>query len=780
MVGAELLLLACLICARQIAVSDPENLAALVAQARKAFADNQLDIAVECHRRAVALSPDDFNLNFDLAVALHASGRHNEAAAHFSRATSLDPTHYQAHLNQGLTEHQIGRSAQAISTLSRAAALGGADIQAHLSLAAILRTAGRNAEAQEWLQQALTIQPRSPAALLAMGQLLSDSRSFQAAAKYFAQVTELEPQNLAASLQLVVGLLNLARPDEALSELTRIQQFHPDDPQLRTMALAAYRESGDAVAALECAREILLTNPGDLDALKEVHKGSADQAEQERARAAMYAFCRREPANIAGWKALAEARANEGYESVIDVLEEGIARTDDPALRLTRVLTFPRVPKSVEQIRAVREGMERHLDHILNSGERYRISNLIKSVNKTAFRLAYHGLNDRGMHEKISKAHLAVAPDLAWTSPHIGRKNARKRIRIGFVSAFFRWHSLGRMMASLIRDLDRSLFEVIVVRPTLETDDYGRDIDRSADGVVTVPFNIPVARAAISEADLDILFFPDIGMEAFSYYLSFSRLARRQVVWPGHPVTTGQTTFDAFISGASAEPADCQSHYSEKLVRFSQMPIYEKSREVESDYDLRSEFDLPKGPLYVCPIVVHKFHPDIDAIFRKILDRDPHGSLVIVHPGYGPSDPLYQRFSESIPDISRRLHVLPWLKKQQYYGLLRVTDAMLDTVHFTASSTSRDAASVGTPIVTLESRFMRGRQAAAMYRDMGLPELVMPSEDAYVDFAVRMANDQAFRSRIKRDVKDASASFVLNRQVLREFEQFFIDVLGTG
>ena len=41
---------------------------------------------------------------------------------------------------------------------------------------------------------------------------------------------------------------------------------------------------------------------------------------------------------------------------------------------------------------------------------------------------------------------------------------------------------------------------------------------------------------------------PDVGMEPFSYYLSFARLAPVQVVWWGHPDTTPSNQIDYFLS----------------------------------------------------------------------------------------------------------------------------------------------------------------------------------------------------------------------------------------
>ena len=68
-------------------------------------------------------------------------------------------------------------------------------------------------------------------------------------------------------------------------------------------------------------------------------------------------------------------------------------------------------------------------------------------------------------------------------------------------------------------------------------------------------------------------------MDAFTYYLAFSRLAPVQAVTHGHPCTTGIPTIDHFVRSVTAaichhprccsfksyEPPENQRFYSEKL-----------------------------------------------------------------------------------------------------------------------------------------------------------------------------------------------------------------------
>ncbi len=104
----------------------------------------------------------------------------------------------------------------------------------------------------------------------------------------------------------------------------------------------------------------------------------------------------------------------------------------------------------------------------------------------------------------------------------------------------------------------------IFVAPVID-DDYSRFIRQHAERSVVVPEDLAAARRLIEALELDVLFYQDIGMEPFSYWLAFSRLAPVQCVSFGHPDTTGIPTMDYFISNDLYETPAAQTHYSERL-----------------------------------------------------------------------------------------------------------------------------------------------------------------------------------------------------------------------
>ena len=150
----------------------------------------------------------------------------------------------------------------------------------------------------------------------------------------------------------------------------------------------------------------------------------------------------------------------------------------------------------------------------------------------TNFFAAYQGRDDRDLQRE--------------PRPHLPRRStprrgppARDRPRIGFLSAYFRDHTIGRLNLGRIQHLDRERFEVVVLSAGDAQDPLALAFEDAADRFVRLPRDPAQARRLIAEHELDVLFFADVGMDALTTTLAYSRMAPVQVATWGHPVTTG-------------------------------------------------------------------------------------------------------------------------------------------------------------------------------------------------------------------------------------------------
>jgi len=101
-----------------------------------------------------------------------------------------------------------------------------------------------------------------------------------------------------------------------------------------------------------------------------------------------------------------------------------------------------------------------------------------------------------------------------------------------------------------------------------------------------------------------------------------------------------------------------------------------------------------------------------------------------------------------------RVAFLPRMDPARYRAVIAHADVMLDTQHFSGCLTTLDALALGTPVVTLPGRFMRGRQSMAMLQSLGLHALIATDTKGYVETAIEFAHS----GQLRRDVAEACAS----------------------
>lgn len=554
----------------------------------------------------------------------------------------------------------------------------------------------------------------------------------------------------------------------------------------------AWRELGllaQEAGALDAAVNIL-ARAADLaqdDLESRVHYAKALQnaGREEAACAEWQTICGRWPDNPGCWESLGILR-----QAIGDIAEAAEAYGRADVLRSSAglraklaTLVSPIVP-SRAAIAVERNRMDASLDDLLAGNSGPALDDPLRAGLWTNFYLAYHGLSDRHLQVKTAALYRRLLPSLDHVAPHCGQaRPPGGKIRVGLISRFFHNHSIGRTSRGLFAQISPDEFEVtgIFIAPTVD-DEFSRFIRRHAARCVEVPQDLAAARRLIGELRLDILFYQDIGMEPFTYFLAFSRLAPVQCVSFGHPDTTGIPSMDWFVSNDLYETAAAPAHYSERLFLLRNLGslAYYYRPEMSPQPRSRAELGLPEGAsIYLCPQNLFKLHPDMDDLVAGILRRDPRGRLVLIEGRIGHwTELIRRRWRASMADVLDRVVFLPRMPAPEFLNLIALADVMLDTVHFNGMNTSLEAFSVGTPVVTLPGEFQRGRHTQAMYHRMGLGECVADSAADYVDIAVRLGTDVAHRDAVRQRILERNACLYEDAGVVREFERFFREAVA--
>lgn len=702
--------------------------ARLLALAKQRYAGGEIDDACALCRELLAVDAANTDALQILGVAAGRSGDTTVAIEMLERALAVQPRNADLLANLGAVLRAAGRHDEAEARYREALAIAPGEVHARFNLGNLLAACGAACGALQEYAIVLEHDPRHAGALNNMALLLKVAGRYREAETVYKRLIDLYPRDAAARSNLGALLMDLGRVDEAIAFYREAITLNPADQQPHNNLGVALLETGaygEAIARLSRARDI---DPS----VGEVHENLGN----------------------AYRKIGATAEAARCYE-------HALALTGGGGVRFKLATLSPVVAGSSAELGSWRSRMSAAVNELARDPPSLQDPNA--EVGVTTFNLSYHDTNNRDLQATLAQAYLTACPSLAYAAPHCAAPRRRERWKVGFLSRQFGTNAVGWCFHGVLRHMPREDIAVTALRFGESGDPLWQSIVSDVDSAIVLPARLAAARERIAALELDALVYTDIGMEPLTYFLAFSRLAPLQCVLAGHPDTLGIPALDLYISCDLQEPSDAGVHYSERLVRLPGAPTYYDRPRLPSPLKPRSAFGLPDtAPLYFCAQTLIKVHPDMDALFAGILTRDPEG-LLLLPSGYTPQlvDRLRDRFARTLGPLADRVRFLPTMSHNDFMNAMALADVSLDTRPFGGGNTSWQAIAAGTPVVTWPGRFLRGRYTQALYRLAGVEDTIVDSADAYVETAVRLARDAAFREDVRNRV-DAVADILFS------------------
>ena len=723
------------------------------------------------------------------ATLLHRSGKMEEARDLYQQVLLLSPDFAEVLHRLGLIAHSAGRPDEAAAYLRRAIRQDERQPKLFFGLGLVLQEQKENGEAEKCFRQALALNPGYAPAYNHLGLVLQSGQRFEEALQCFREAVRYDPDyarahnNLGHLLKTHGG--DLQEAAVCFHEAVRLKP----DYFLAFFNLGQTLQAlGDMAGAEESYRRAVQLDPGNYQANSCLGGVLIAQLKLDGAESVLRRVLELKPGSAADLSRLAHVLVEQGkMDEATAVYEQSLALGPDnlPAL-LGVCLMLPPVYSDSDHVIAARQRYAEGLKRLNEGVGRIKglpVSKVLEQLQRANFYLAYQGGNDRELQSEyagfVAEVLSAIAPEF-MESLAMDRSVAKRRLRVGFLSSFLRKCTVGSYFKSWITLLDREQFEVFVYYTGHWRDDVTREIEGSVEHYVQL-IGVEAAEIArrVKGDGLDVLIYPEMGMDVTGYMLGAMRLAPVQCVAWGHPVTTGHKNMDYFISCASMEPDNASEHYTEKLVLLGGIGTCYIRPACSSPPD-RSHYGLPDDShLYLCPQSPYKIHPDNDDLLLDILEQDPQATLVFFQGMYANTTQAFKaRLERGIAArslaIRKRVVILPRMGHEAYMQINRSCDVMLDTLRWSGGNTSLDALACGLPMVTLPGEFMRGRQSCAMLTAMGLDELIARDKKDYVAIALRLGNDPDWRGQIReRIVKNASKVFE-TVEPIRELERFLL------
>lgn len=743
-------------------------------------------------QKATELLPGDVSAFSNLGVILKALGKFSEAETSYRQALRIKPDHAESHNNLGNLLLIQGRPAEAEASHRRALDINPEYFEAHSNLGNSLKELGRLNEAEASYRHALIIKPDFAEAHFYLGNALQEQSLNYESETCYLRALETNPGYAEALNNLGNVLRTQGRLTEAESSYQRALEINPEYADAHSNLGVIFQERGrisDAEASYRRALEIKPDFAGALNNLGDI-LWAQDRIAEAEANFRRAVGIKPDFAEAYGNLALVcflRGNESEAYR----FLEKALSLSPNNAkFRLMQaMLALPIAPQT--KAASVSAPIEFDLklgilsDWLdLSPAHRNRFSKVVGS--QQPFFLAYRDGNHVARLSRYGdlitdKKNLPIIPPSA----------RRIKPRLVIVSSHFRRHSVWDIIIrGLLVHLDRTQFEVVLYHVGQIEDeetkfakslaDIWRD-SRSATGL-----NEWLDMMTTDKPD--VVFYPEIGMDPLSLRLAACRLAPLQIASWGHPITTGLPTIDLYFSGEMLEPPEGASHYREKLIRLPGTGCCTTPIEFTPSKlpDLEAELALRQGVRFLIAQSAIKFDPDNDALYANIASGVGESTFILLKDHKYPwaTDRIvtrfYRAFYEMGLDPENHLLVIPWVTREQFYGLLDLCDVYLDCPSFSGYTTAWQAAHRGLPVVTLEGKHMRQRLAAGLLRKINVTDTIAASVEEYVAIAVRMAEEcsnPTGRHIRRQSIKTAATQSDYDINVVRVFEKNVVDAL---
>ncbi|MBM3554135.1 MAG: hypothetical protein FJX47_01100 [Alphaproteobacteria bacterium] len=599
---------------------------------------------------------------------------------------------------------QAGRSSEAKALFAEVGAPEkSGDFAGVLDIARAWETAKESAAAEAWYRRAVLLAPDHLGALFGLGRLLSELGRQAESIAYLGRAHDLAPGSGAIAQQLAGDLTRLGRPSEALA-----------------VGEAAARHVGDDAGDL-FVLGLLFLNHAKIDRVLELwwRVLASDQGRADY--------------GLAVVDALAATDLGERSEAVTTRLEALLGDRPEVLARIASIMLYACDWRDYDAI-------SRRLDAVLP-----RLTVAGDIVSRILWVLSARGFSYQaiaGASGRIGRGYRQAA-----VPPPRPPRPAGRRLRVGFLLIGTWFHSTMQAIRNLLRHFDRGRIELYgYSRHEKEVGEEGAAFRRGLRAAFdhfrdlsAIPAE-PTARL-VDEDDLDILVDCTGLNELNALDVLARRPARITAVYYGFSQTVGADYVDYILADGDYMPPRLAAFNTEHLVRLPGCHMAPLLGDFPEGAITRRQVDLPDEAFVFCNFNnPWKIEPVCFSLWMRLLQRVPGSVLWLCH-WYDFSTERLKASAASQGVDPARLIFAPTTRHDVHLARLGVADLSLNNFTVGGGATAHDTLWAGVPMLSTEDAAAApsARLGATMLRAAGLPELVMPTVEAFERRAFELA-----------------------------------------
>jgi predicted O-linked N-acetylglucosamine transferase (SPINDLY family) len=682
---------------------------------------------------------------FAQATAHHRAGQLARAQAGYKKVLKKRPNHFNALQMLAVSEHQSGNFQSAERLLRRALLVNPQSDAARCDLGVVLAALQRPDEALACYDGLIASKPDFVNAHLNRGNLLLRLRRFAEAVTSYDKLIAINPQHIDALFSKGEALHELARFTDAISCYDRILAVKPADARALVNRGAAFkdlRRANEAIADFDLA---LAIDPNNTVAC--VNRGET-----------LLALGRLDEALASFDRALSiNAELELAWLGRANILMM-TKKVTEALAACQRVLAIqPNSAKALAQIgqchafQGDAEAAVLYFDRSLaiKPDEETVLSNRIFTLD-----FSHEGDYARDQAAR-SEWWRQIGSKIAVEHPaqHENDLDPARRIVVGYISAEFRQHSSAYTFRPVLRNHDKSRFEVICYSSSLTEDDVTGSFRDAADRWRNVlQWSDHQLADCIRSDKVDILI--DLsGHTGGNRLRTFARKpAPIQVTAWGHATGTGLPTIDYLFADPVMIPSEVRDLFAEQIYDLPCAIIIEPP-----PLALRSSEPPATSNGYLTYGVFTRASRISDAVigvWARILHSDVTSRLLIkdyLIDDFSIRTRLLENFAAHgiAPD---RILLIGSTSREEHLAAYGRIDICLDPFPHGGGVSTWESLHMGVPVVTKLGNGTSRRVGGAFLSAIGMTDWTATNDDQYVEIALRSTADRL--KTIRRELPD--------------------------
>jgi predicted O-linked N-acetylglucosamine transferase (SPINDLY family) len=653
---------------------------------------------------------------FETGLQCHRAGNLREAERLYRNVLAAQPNHADAIHLLGVIASQSGQHAVALEMIGKAIAINPAsagDYYSNYGLA--LAGLGRIDEAIAAYEKSLSLRPDLAAAHSNLAEALCAKGRFAEAVGKFNRAIEIQPNFAEAHLKIGRVLAHLGETNAAASAFRRTSELQPSWPDPVFHLGNIFFTRCDYVQAIAAYRRAIQLRPDFVEALVNLGK-SLNLIEQiDEAIDIFKRALNLRPSNADAHNALGNA-----YKDIAQL------------------------PQALE---CYQKAVELDKDFLIAD------SNRVYAM----YFLPEHDAQSILREARVWDQRHAAAFESQITS-HENDRSADRRLRIGYVSPYFRNHCQSLFTPGLLAHHNHEQFEIFCYADLQRSDRITARLQPHADQWRLITGLSDQALANAIHADkIDILV--DLTMHMGDGRLgAFARKpAPVQVAWLAYTGTTGVAAMDYRLTDPYLDPpGEHEDHYSEKSVRLPRTFWCYDPMGMDLETDPPAPGPLPamqNGVItFGCLNNFSKINDGVIKLWSRVMRDVPKSRLVLLAPpGLSRVRVLEALRKEEIK--ADRITFIARQSRWKYLNEFTKIDLCLDTFPCNGHTTSLDSVWMGVPVVSRIGPIAMGRAGFSQSSNLGLTELTAKSDDEFVKTAVELASDLPRLTELRRTLR---------------------------